>query len=79
MNGYTLQERVMKQLGDDASVSSATNSKLKFCSKELATVTTVDEFDEITKKYSLLDDKLKRSGLLREDFKKIINDMRSEL
>lgn len=79
MNGDTLKKRVMDQLGDDILLPSSVNSKLQFCSDKLEKSTTVDEFDEILKQYSLLDNKLNDAGMLREDFKQIINDMRKEL
>jgi len=79
MNGDTLEKRVMKQLGDEIALPSAVRSQLQFCSDKLARVATIEEFDEIIRQYNLLDNKLNDVGLLRLDFKKIINDMKKEL
>ncbi len=79
MKGNTLEQRVMARLGDEVALPSVTKTELKFCSDKLAHVKTIEEFNEIVAKYSLLDNKLKRAGLPATDFKKIISNMEKEL
>lgn len=59
-------------------IPSSVLSTLSRCSKELANAADKEEFEEILAKYSLLDDALKRAGLLFTEFEKIVEDLKEE-
>lgn len=59
-------------------IPSSVLSTLSRCSKELANAADKEKFEEILTKYSLLDDALKRAGLLFTEFEKIVEDLKEE-